>query len=151
MLFTLSTFFAMFFLHKCILCNFRTHLKSDGWMFISWTRICGVQTGADRDQTTNLPNSRWPFFATWVTATPAIWKVRCTWEISSAHLSAPPGWCVRSLLDFGWLSDTAHQLQIVFATFYFVLHFSSFLNFFMNTLHTTPRYNTFSAKLVLWK
>lgn len=62
MLFTLSIFFfAMFFLHKCILCNFRTHLYSDGWMFISWTRICGVQTGADRDQTTNLPNSRWPF------------------------------------------------------------------------------------------
>lgn len=112
------------------LCNFRTHLKSDGWMFISWTGIFGVQTGADGDQTTNLPNSRWPFLLPELQ--PPQPSERSDAPERSAQLICQHlpgdvlGLCL-ILVDF-LIPLTSCRLFLLL--FYFVLHFSSFLNFF---------------------
>lgn len=112
------------------LCNFRTHLKSDGWMFISWTGIFGVLTGADRDQTTNLPNSRWPFLLPELQ--PPQPSERSDAPERSAQLICQHlpgdvlGLCL-ILVDF-LIPLTSCRLFLLL--FYFVLHFSSFLNFF---------------------
>lgn len=112
------------------LCNFRTHLKSDGWMFISWTGIFGVLTEADRDQTTNLPNSRWPFLLPELQ--PPQPSERSDAPERSAQLICQHlpgdvlGLCL-ILVDF-LIPLTSCRLFLLL--FYFVLHFSSFLNFF---------------------
>lgn len=112
------------------LCNFRTHLKSDGWMFISWTGIFGVLTGADRDQTTNLPNSRWPFLLPELQPPQPSERSDAperSAQLICQHLSGDVlGLCL-ILVDF-LIPLTSCRLFLLL--FYFVLHFSSFLNFF---------------------
>lgn len=128
--FLLWTLFLLCSFYISALCNFRTHLKCDGWMFISWTGIFGVQTGADRDQTTNLPNSRWPFLLPELQ--PPQPSERSDAPERSAQLICQHlpgdvlGLCL-ILVDF-LIPLTSCRLFLLL--FYFVLHFSSFLNFF---------------------